>query len=232
MSSNLNLISQLYTGLVDILFPPFCQVCDTRLADEENVICSRCWGGLMPTHLGDWKNEVTHHANLDCVLTGWFLDEAFEQIIYNMKYREKRILAEEIGSRLAKMLREQVLGMSIDMIVPVPLHSARLRERGFNQSDVLGKKIADTLDIPYHSKLLVRKRNTKSQTSLSIDERKTNVSGAFLARDLGNHSRFVIVDDVLTTGATLSACAQALGHQGAEFVAAVTAGTPVIDAYC
>jgi ComF family protein len=118
-------------------------------------------------------------------------------------------------------------GLGIDAVIPVPLHSARLRERGFNQSALLGRAISEELEIVYNENILFRKRNTVSQTKLGAEERKQNMNSAFFAKDIGGFNRFLLIDDILTTGSTLSACAEALKSKGADFVGAVTAGTPL-----
>lgn len=159
------------------------------------------------------------------------MNDILETVIYGLKYHEKRVLGQEVGKRLAHMFRKEIRQLSVDAVVPVPLYGARLRERGFNQSDLMGKTIADCLDLPYRPALLKRVRNTKSQTELSLVDRRENVSGAFVAGDLAEHARFMVVDDVLTSGATLSSCAGALKCNGAEFVAVVTAGTPPMDPF-
>lgn len=214
------------TGLVDIVFPPLCLVCETRLDTHEKAVCTVCWSSLQPTDLGNWRDRVTHSEHLDHVLTGWFLDSSLHTVVHELKYNEKRVLAHELGWRMARLLGPDVGQLALDVVVPVPLHSSRSRERGYNQSELLARSFAASLGLSIETKLLLRKGNTPSQTKLTPVERLENVRGAFVSRDFSEHNRFLIVDDVLTTGATLSACAEALRKAGAKFVAAATAGTP------
>lgn len=227
----LNTTRLLSLGLLDVLFPPFCCVCGKRLDPQEKAVCGTCWSSIRPTNLGNWRDNVTIQEDLDCVLAGWFIDDVLQKIIHSLKYHEKRVVAEEFGRQLAGMFREEFYQMALDVVIPVPLYPARFRERGFNQSDLLGRTLATHLGVSYERRLLRRKRNTRSQTALSVDERKENVADAFIARNLGDYRRFLIVDDVLTTGATLSSCATALRQGGAGFIAVVAAGTPAIHGH-
>ncbi len=107
--------------------------------------------------------------------------------------------------------------------MPVPLHPSRMRERGFNQSELLARDLSVSLNAPIQPKALARKRPTQQQAHLTASERKVNVRGAFTA-DPGfvQGARVIVVDDVLTTGATLCECADALLHAGAQNVIALT----------
>ena len=219
-------VKWLLSGLIDLLYPPICISCEERMAGEE-VICEYCLSGLEPTNLGNWVENITNHDHLDCAYSGWYFDEIFQQMVHEMKYQESRMVAEIFGHKLGTLLRNELSRLSIDSVIPVPLHSARLRERGFNQSALLGRALSEVISIACSEDILFRKRNTVSQTKLGADERKQNMSSAFFAKDIGDYTRFLLIDDILTTGSTLSACAEALKSEGAQFVGAVTAGTPL-----
>lgn len=223
-------LHQLWSGFKDIIYPPFCLVCNKKLSQGEQVVCGQCWDKLIPTHLGNWQNEVTHKEGLDYVLTGWFFDEVFQNIIHSLKYKEMRIVAKELGLRLGKMFLTELQYLKLDVVIPVPLHPAKLRSRGFNQSDLIGKSLAKVIGVPYDLKILKRTKNTQSQTTLGIGDRKLNVSEAFSVSSSPPYKRYLIVDDVLTTGATLAGCAFALREKKAEFIAVITSGTPKIEA--
>lgn len=214
------------TGLIDLLYPPICICCGERMEGEE-VICGSCISKLHPANMGNWVEDVTNHDHLDCAYSGWYFDETFQQMIHEMKYQESRMVAQIFGHNLGILLRDELTALDIDAVIPVPLHAARLRERGFNQSTLLGRALAEELKNVCREDILMRKRNTVSQTKLGSEERKENMKSAFSVKDLGNFTRFLLIDDILTTGSTLSACAEALKSAGAEFVGAVTAGTPL-----
>lgn len=143
-------------------------------------------------------------------------------IIHNLKYRNKKSLAERLG----KMMAEAVEATSLpEAIIPVPLHSARKRERGYNQSELLARQIGQRLEVPVLERALKRTRNTKSQTGLRREQRLENVKGAFRVKDAGaiRGRTVLLVDDVTTTGATLEACGEALALAGSIKICAVVA---------
>ncbi|MFQ6616676.1 MAG: ComF family protein [Fidelibacterota bacterium] len=220
---------QLLRGLVDLLYPPMCPGCKARLSPEERGVCRICWGRLLPTGLGNWKAFLSHRRGLNTVLAGWLLEDVLQTLVHDLKYKERRQVAPELAGRLALMFGDSIQKLHLDVVVPVPLHPARLRERGFNQSDLLGRPLAAALGLPYAAHILTRQRNTRSQTALSVEERLMNVGGAFKARDLEDFKRVLLIDDVVTTGATLSSCADAIREAGGTYVAALTAATPFIE---
>lgn len=146
-------------------------------------------------------------------------------LLHAIKYGGRRTLAVAAGRLLGEVLGER--GVTADMIVPVPIHTARRRERGYNQSALLAEGLADTLGVPV-AQALVRRRYTGTQTALGAALRLQNLRDAIMPAP-GAHVRgahVLIVDDVLTTGATLQACAQPLIEAGARRVdAAVLAAT-------
>lgn len=131
------------------------------------------------------------------------------------------MLASPLGALLADCYRMHA--MPISMVMPVPLHPARVRRRGYNQALLLAREMARRVDLPLHEKALIRHRDTPSQVGLSRSERRQNVHDAFTCTTTdvaGGH--ILLVDDVLTTGATLEACAAALLGAGAATVWAIT----------
>ena len=134
--------------------------------------------------------------------------------VHRMKYNQDLGLTELFSSHLNILLVE--LGWNVNLITSVPLSRKRLRQRGYNQAALLGWPMAVALNIPYVSQAIERTRDTSSQVGLSAKERLTNVVGAFHADPkLVNHKNVLVVDDVITTGATIQSCAQALIAAGA-----------------
>ena len=148
-------------------------------------------------------------------------------LVYAFKYGGWRVLANPMAERMARVGRVNPSGTSTALL-PVPLASARERERGYNQSELLASEMARHWAIPVWSGALQRTRHTPSQTALTPQQRLRNVAGAFAivapfrARCRGAH--LVLVDDVITTGATMNACAAAMFAAGARSVAYVTFG--------
>lgn len=143
------------------------------------------------------------------------------EAVQALKYNNARRVAAPLGSRMAQHLAAQP--WTIDMIIPVPLHTTRLAERGYNQSQLLGEQVARDMALPCVPSALHRDRSTHSQVTVSAAERLVNVKNAFSAApDLVNNRTILIIDDVFTTGATLSACAEALLAAGAVAVYGLT----------
>jgi ComF family protein len=140
-----------------------------------------------------------------------------------LKYRPETRLAAEMGSWLADCLAD--LDDAVDMIVPVPLAQERLKARGFNQAALLSQALSDRVHVPHQPSVLRRVQETPSQVGLTAQQRHRNVADCFLGRSESCAGKSILlVDDLLTTGATLSACAQALHASGASRVFALTVG--------
>ncbi|MDP6578157.1 MAG: ComF family protein [Candidatus Marinimicrobia bacterium] len=217
--------SLLKTGLFDLLYPPFCRLCDQKLTTDEIVFCGACLNGLEATYIRNWIEKITFHDWLDEVYSGWFFDEKMQIIIHALKYDEMVVVGDLLGTRLAEMFRDTLFSLQLNVLTAVPLHPVRLRERGYNQSNQLGEAVSKHLNLPFSADLLRRCKNTKSQTNLTANERMDNVTEAF--KSIAEPpERVLIIDDVLTTGSTVSACAAALKRSGTKFVAVLTAGTP------
>jgi ComF family protein len=148
-------------------------------------------------------------------------------VVHAFKYGGWRVLADPLAERMARLDHAQPSGASTALL-PVPLARARERERGYNQSELLAKEISRRWAIPAWSGAIERRRHTPSQTALTPQQRLRNVAGAFAivaafrARCRG--ANLILVDDVITTGATMNACAEAMFAAGARSVAYVTFG--------
>jgi ComF family protein len=142
-------------------------------------------------------------------------------LLHALKFHGDLRAGRWLGRRLGAVLHREHLSEQVRAVVPVPLHGVRLRERGFNQSRVLAEEVASALGLPVVESVS-RQRNTRSQALLPREERLTNVHGAFTVGSPQENAPVLLVDDVLTTGATLAACAAALGTAGAGAVVAAT----------
>ena len=144
-------------------------------------------------------------------------------MVYSLKYRNVRASA----PRLAELMSAHILDRSIaaDIITPVPLHPSRKRERGYNQSELLARGISKSTGIPMTAELLARIRNTPPQVSMSTpEERRKNVVGAFECVGDVAGKRVLLVDDVVTTGATVAECSAQLRNAGAASVWVLSLG--------
>jgi len=189
---------------VQVLSPPFCQICGLEI--KTNGICNKC--------LHDAPNLTS--------LRSWVaFGEMIRKGIHQLKYRRNVALGDTFSQFLIQVLR--TTNWEIDMITPVPLGVVRKKERGYNQSSLLARPIAQSLRIIYKPNIIWRNRETKSQTKLNYQDRKANVAGAFQSRPkfvVGKN--ILVVDDVATSGSTLEACAVALFKAGADKVYGIT----------
>lgn len=227
-----------WAGL-DLIFPPhcggcgqagqrFCAACRASLSYLLVPVCERCGYPLPPVE-ADGGRCVPCRRQPDSALTGVrsvaFFEGPLQQAIHCLKYKRDIILADA----LAGMLREawQVYNLPGDLVIPVPLSSERLRERGYNQAGWLARGFAELAGLPYAPSGAVRLRHTVSQVGLSARQRRDNVAGAFAGKSNVVAGRSVIlVDDVYTTGATLTACAEGLRSAGAARVWGLTLSRP------
>lgn len=196
-------IGTVWRGLLDLVAPRVCPACDGALAAGQMGFCGACAPLLDP-------GERAGRAVAAYVYGGPMADA-----ILALKYGGRTEHATVLGRLLAERAVE--LAGSVDAVVPVPLHPARLRERGFNQSALLARPVARALAVPLVTSDLRRVRDTPPQASLAARARATNVRGAFLALH-APASRVLLVDDVRTTGATLAECAEALVTAGVDEV--------------
>jgi len=152
-------------------------------------------------------------------------------LIHDLKYGKKTIRRRVLGELLLERLGDTIAGWGGDLLLPVPLHPKRLRFRGFNQAILIGEVLSRHLSIPLERSLLARTQETPPQTSLSHDERLTSLRGAFAvtAPDRVAGKRVLLLDDVMTTGATMNECARVLMQAGCAEVCAISVARTVLD---
>ncbi len=206
--------------LRDFFFPRLCLTCGARLLKDEDGFCCSCMTDFPYTNIGNKPgNEVEKYFwgrfPIERATSVFYYAKggSVAHILYAMKYYGRYRLCEKMGKLMAHELLSCGFFEGIDCMVPVPLHKSRLRGRGYNQSFLLAKGISDVTTIPVFDNVLVRLRNNVTQTHKGAFERWQNVDRLFQATEKscvleGKH--ILLVDDVLTTGATLVACADAL----------------------
>jgi len=219
--------------LLDLLFPRRCCGCGRRGA----WICDECRAAILPlpearcrrcatplrsvaTCSACWR-DAPEFASIAC---GFLFDGPMRRAVHQLKYDRARHLAAPLAEAL---LAAVTLPDDLDVVAPVPLHPRRLRQRGYNQSELLARIVADRLNVPLAVDILTRVRDTPSQTTLPAATRWSNVRGAFEASPKARGLRILLVDDVATTTGTLRAAASALKSAGATRIdAAVLARAP------
>ena len=226
-----NLISKLTASTLDLLFPLECFGC----RKEGDVLCHSCLAGV--TRLTQPYCRLCAHPgqsspcsscresplDVDAIRAPFLFGGAIQEAVHALKYRNLRAAAPRLGELLGEFLASSKIPG--DVLVPVPLHSSRRRQRGYNQSELLAREVSKTTGLKVDNGLLARIRNTPAQVgSAGRAERRRNVDGSFEAKtgprakhDLRG-AAIIVVDDVATTGSTISACASALKSAGAASV--------------
>lgn len=213
--SFLTRIAEYLRDFFDLFFPNLCAACGTSLVSQERVICTKCIFELPRTrfHLDPenilakqfWGRVKLEQAS---AFVHFQKGSKVQHIMHELKYKNRPEAAARMGELYAQDLKTSDHWIRPDVIIPVPLHASRFRRRGYNQSEEIAKGLASVLKIPIDTKSLVRITNTSSQTRKNRFERYENLLSAFaLKKPAVLASRHILlVDDVVTTGATLEAC--------------------------
>lgn len=205
--------------LAGLFYPEICEACDDLLIPGEKVFCTRCMATLPGTgyHMLD-DNPVSRQfwgkIPLYSAAACWHFHKGgrVQRLLHRLKYEHKP----EIGVRTGEMYGQQLLRSqyfsSVDMIVPVPLHPEKLKIRGYNQAATFAEGLSASMQVPSRSDILLRTKHTETQTKKSRFARFLNVGTAFKVMDptVLNRKHVLLVDDVITTGSTLEACAMKL----------------------
>lgn len=189
-----------------------CCICGREAILNGHGICHDCEGVLIPAP------EFSLHDVVDASRAGLVYNDKAAEVIHRFKYYGCRYLGKNLASFI-QMPRE----WQVDAVIPVPMHPARIKERGYNQSLILAQEIAGREGLPVMEKLLRRTKNTPMQSMTSHEERRKNVSRAFYASERCSGLSIMLVDDVITTGSTMEECAMTLKRAGAKNVYAIAA---------
>ncbi|MGE6352565.1 ComF family protein [Flavobacterium sp. NPDC079362] len=209
----------MFNYLINLFFPKVCAGCHTILITNETVLCTSCRHEMPLTqyHL-DPKNEAVkkfygkiaiEHAS---ALLYFNKKGIVQELIHNLKYKGHEEIGTVLGNWSVEDLKEIVLEIPFDIVIPVPLHPKKFRKRGYNQVTTFGKALAKGLNIDYNAAVLYRKKYSKTQSKKNLAGRSDNIENIFdvISTEENRNKHFLIVDDVLTTGATLEACSRAL----------------------
>jgi ComF family protein len=209
--------------ILDFFLPQYCVGCNKKLNAGDLQVCDDCFRKIFtadPIRLEleyDRKFKSTGYVQDFFSLYVFESEGTLQNIIHSFKYNKKFRTAILLGNKLAESLLDRLNSWQIDLIAPVPLHHLKKAERGFNQSDFIVKGLSNSSKIPYSNKIIKRIRFTDSQTKFDLGERKKNVAGAFKVSRKKKlvDKNILLVDDVITTGATIIECAKVLKKSGA-----------------
>jgi len=233
-------------GFVNFLFAPFCYICENELTFNERLICEDCFNQIgfiespfctkcgAPIRKKEEKCEHCEKVNFHFSRVralGVFTSPLVE-MIHLLKYNRKTHLSDRLGILLGNILVADSMLNDADLIIPVPLHKAKLRERGYNQSLLLAKMVSSISHKELCLDTVVRRKATMSQTTLDYKNRRKNLEGAFkvIAPEKTKNKIVIVVDDVLTTGTTLDETAKTLLEAGAEEVYGLVLARAIGDA--
>jgi ComF family protein len=239
MVSVLPQLKGLKGAALDFLFPRFCvgcgkegdficKSCQTELTRIESPVCQKCGkpqaypAGFLEGNQSLCSNCIDWESDIDGMRSPFRFEGTIRKAVHEFKYRNLRAIA----GQLTKLMGDYLQGSDVpfDIIVPVPLHPRRLRERGYNQSQLLANELSKLTGAPVNYSCLVRKvYNVPQAKTSSVAERRQNVIGIFsCANEDLLEKRVLLIDDVTTSGATLNACASALKTGGALSVWGLT----------
>jgi competence protein ComFC len=214
-----NTRQQLWEGISFFVYPSFCLNCNKTLPNSQNYLCLRCQNDLPFTFFENYEEphliDKLFWGRIDLVSTYALLffqkESTTQTLMHHLKYKNKANLGNYLGDMLARRIcRESIL--DIDFLVPIPLHPKKKYIRGYNQSECLAIGMAENLKIEINTTTLLRGVNAESQTKKGRYGRWDNVSDVFLIKNKETleHKHIALIDDVITTGATIESCVKLL----------------------
>lgn len=216
--------------IFDFFLPRFCPGCNKKLLTDENPVCIECLSSILIADEIRLEDEYDRNFSSSKIIKDFYsrfvfeTDKTLQSVIHALKYQKKFKLGMYLGEILSEGIKTR--NWQVDLIVPVPIHPLKKVERGYNQSDYIVKGLSKSLNIPYSTKLIKRTRHTESQTKLKMKARAQNVADAFVVRNpkIISGKNILIVDDIITTGATIQECGRVLVKGGAKTVYACSIG--------
>ena len=216
----MSVLSDIGAGVVHLFYPRLCYGCSKPLLAEEDILCLNCNVYNLPRtayhHIADNETAMRFAGRIPAQKATSFAyftsDGLLQHLLHELKYNDKKEVGLFLGRQLGYDLQQLGWAAGITHIVPVPLHAKKEAARGFNQSAIIAEGLGEVLNIPVADNILRRVRHTESQTQKTREERITNMQDAFALTGsaIQNDAHILLVDDVLTTGATLESCALAL----------------------
>lgn len=209
----------MFKQLIGLFFPKVCFGCESVLVHQENILCTSCLHDLPLTNLHENDSNLIKNVFYGSVVlrhaTALFYypkKGVVRKLIHYLKYKNHPEISDYLGKWLGSELQEATSFTGIDVVIPVPLHKKRLQQRGYNQVEGFGKELAISLNARYNDTVLLRNKNTSTQTVKDRLTRWKNVRTIFEVNDINTLSgkHILLVDDVITTGATIKACAKEL----------------------
>lgn len=218
-------IRVLLGDMIHVLFPDICLACSKLPKTRDAAFCVECLHAMPYTdHFLLEENDVTKHfLGRVRILHGAALlrfreGSIVQLMLHNLKYKKRREIGEVLGEIAGKKLLDSAIFSLPDIVIPVPIHPKKMQRRGYNQSAIFGKAVGTAINVSFAEDVLIKDTETTSQTGKSRTERVVNVDEVFVLKrqDRISGRHVLIVDDVVTTGATLEACCLKLQEGGAK----------------
>lgn len=229
--SNKPFLYTLLTDFIALLYPETCVACDNTLLQKEFTICLKCRTDLPITKFEAYSPNPVEKlfwlkTSVQAATSGYFYTKKskIQKIIHAFKYHNNPDAAIYMGEYLGDQLLSSERFKEIDLIIPVPLHPHKLKQRGYNQSEKLAQGISNILNLPVETSSLTRSVDNKTQTQKGLFNRWINVKSVFNIRCSKNiqNKHILLVDDVITSGATIEACAKEILKINGTSVSIVT----------
>ena len=231
-------IKDIARGLLDVVFPRTCSACDCPLASHEMHLCTRCLIDIPKTnfhlqHFNPMEQLFAGKVLIDRASGFFFYEKGspYSNLLHDLKYRNQPQLGRFLGSLYARDLAQHHFFHHIDCIIPIPLHRSKHIRRGYNQSEMIALGISDVTGIPVLTDVIVSTQRHESQTNKGIYERWANTQGVFSAVNthLIENKHVLIVDDVVTTGATLLSASLSISSVPGVTISLATLGVAVLE---
>lgn len=220
-----SLSTEIVTDFISLFFPRYCRGCSEALVRGEELICTKCILEMPRSnyHLdktNPFFTRINGRIPVKYVMTlfKFVKGSRVQQILHALKYQNQPEIGKLLGRVYGNDLASSGYANEFDLILPVPIHASRRRKRGYNQSDEFGKGLSEMLNIPCSDSILERKSKTETQTKKTKLQRWENVSEVFAIKKAAEiqNKKILLVDDVVTTGATLEACGRVLVDSGCK----------------
>jgi len=216
-------LTLLRNSILNLLFPPVCLHCGERITRQDDFICQTCFAKI---EFLDPVITKIEGLSYDYLISIAKYREVIVSIIHNLKFYDFSSISDFIAELMYKPIRKLKLLLDENILIDVPLHPIRKKERGYNQASLISYRLANLLDCEYHNDVLVRVSNTISQATLKHEARAGNMEQAFrLNKDIDfNNKTIILLDDVFTTGSTVEECCKALRETNPKRIIVLTLG--------
>jgi ComF family protein len=223
----MHLLFQYLQNFSELLYPKLCGGCGNHLYENEEVVCVYCRASLPLSSECDFENNASEKlfwGKVSITAAASFLffqkKSSTQHLLHQLKYQQKENIGEWLGEQFAYSLQSKGRFAEVEIIIPIPLHPSRIKFRGYNQCDAIARGMASVLQIPIVNGVLIRSVATQSQTKKNRFQRFENMESVFSLAQASTikGKNILLLDDVLTTGATLVSAAQVLAKAGVQHI--------------